>query len=437
MKMLFSPRKWLTVLKLSMVLVFLLAACGPSTDALPTAIDLNAISTSDVVTREAQTAVAVAATATRDAVATGNAPATLPPTWTPESVVTDVPQQVVATQPSPDKPTTTGTIFYEFNGDSIAMLAADGSTDELLLVGGKPADLMLSPDDQWLAYTREISENVREVFAMSLFTENVPPEQQYKSVQVSCLGFARTLLPTWSADSRHLAFAASQTVDDPLGIYTADLLGSNQCPVGNHQRGIAQTPFKDITGMTWNINNTQIYFASAAIYGVDAANGTLYPPLTQFTGYGPDSSPVYRPNSTFLYYLKTERDNQTTFVGGTLAQVDTSQFTTFPLQEIRSTVLLAQVIHFSRDGRFLIASGAQSALVQNMEVGSAAIIVDETKFPPQAIFSPDAENAAYIDVGEGPNLVAQIWVVNRRGTNPHQLTTHKEGTISNLTWAAG
>ncbi len=421
-----------SALRTILLLALLLAACSPAAEVLPTAIDLNAISTNDAATQLAQTAVAINATATREAQATLNAPATLPPTWTPASQATEPPAQA-----SPVPPTVsaaTGTIYYLFNGDSIAMFSADGSHEELILTGGAPADLVLSPDEQWLAFTRQLSETVREVFVMSLKIEGVPPDQQYKPLQVSCLGYAVAVLPVWSADSRILAFAASQTAEGTLGIYTLDVSG--QCPVGNNQRGLVQTPFKSITGMTWNIDNRQIYFASDAIYGVDAATGILYPPLTQSNSYGPDLYPVYRPDSTSLYYLKPDRDKLTAVTGGALSQVDTSQFTAFPLQELRGTMLLAQQFHFSRDGRLLVAAGTQDALVQNMDIGSAVTIVKNAKFPPQAIFSPDADSVAYVDAGAGPNLVQQIWVVNRRGTDRQQVTNHIEGTISNMNWAA-
>ncbi len=423
----------LSIQYLALSTIFLLVACSPAaSEALPTAIDLNVISTNDASTRSAQTAVAANATATRDAQATLNAPATLPPTWTPAPQATNPPAQA-----SPIPPTVvagTGTLYYIFNGDSIAMLTLADLHEELILTGGAPADLTLSPDQQWLAFTRQVSETVREVYVMSLKTEGLPVDQQLKAQQVSCLGFANVVLPVWTADSRILAFAASQVANDPLGIYSVDVSG--QCPVGNHQRGLVQTQFKNLTGMTWNINNTQIYFASTEIYGVDAATGILYPPLTQPTGYGPDSYPVYRPDSTSLFYLKTDRDPETTVVGGMLSRADTSQFTTFPLQELRGTKLFAQQFHFSHDGRFLVASGVQDAFVQNMDTGSAAPIVQNAKFPPQAVLSPDAEAVAYVDAGAGPNLIQQIWVVNRRGTDRKQVTTHIEGTIANMNWTA-
>ncbi|MEP6989206.1 MAG: hypothetical protein ABI970_26635, partial [Chloroflexota bacterium] len=340
-------------------------------------------------------------------------------------------------QPNPVSPTTvaaTGTIYYIFNGDSIAMLNADGSHEELILAGSAPADLVLSPDGQWLAFTQKVSDTVREVFVMSLKTDGVPADQQYQPRQVSCLGFANVVYPAWAADGHSLAFAASQALNGVLGIYTADPAG--QCPVGNHQRGLVQTQFKFITGMAWDINNKYVYFTSTTVYAVDTANGTLYPPLTQTTGYGPDFDPVYRPNSTTLFYLKTGRDDQSATNGGSLSQVDTTAFATFPLQELRGTLLLALEFHFSGDGLLLVASGTQDAFVQNMNVGSAVVVVQDAKFAPQAILSPDAETVAYVDAGVGPKVVQQVWIVNRRGTNRQQLTSHKEGTISDMNWAA-
>src|SRR4051812_16308119 len=91
MKRVLSMRKWTSVFRFSprysalgtVFLLLLLAACGPaSSEALPTAVDLNAFSTNDAATQQAQAVVSANATATRIADATLNAPSTLPPTWT-------------------------------------------------------------------------------------------------------------------------------------------------------------------------------------------------------------------------------------------------------------------------------------------------------------------------------------------------------------------
>ncbi len=451
-----------------LVAAFLLAACGPSAEVLPTAIDLNAISTNDAATQQAQSAVAANATATRVALSTLNAPPTLPPTWTPAPLPTEP-----SAQSSPVPPTVaaaTGTLYYIFNGDSIAMLNADGSHEELILAGNAPADLVLSPDDQWLAFTQRVSDTVREVFVMSLKTENIPADQQYKPLQVSCLGFANAVRPAWSADNRILAFAASQAADGALGIYTAD--ASGQCPVGNHQRGLVQTQFKTITGLTWNPNNRQIYFTSGAVYAVDAATGTLYPPLTQATGYGPDSYPVYRPDTSTLYYLKTEHDEQSTLIGDwvarraqdhgipTIALVDALPLIKnstvaqcsvcpqdFPSSAVPSCLdfaesLLALTNCLQRTKYVCHGSARELTIVRAPRRTGKSSPRWKSCRPTheigrEAVFSPDAEMVAYVDAGAGPNLIQQVWIVNRRGTGRQQLTTHKEGTITNLNWAAG
>ena len=434
-------------LVLCSALLLLLAACGPSSDVLPTAIDLNTIATNDAATRAAgeanaaatsasQTEVAALTTATSIALSTLNAPTGLPPTWTPSPIPPVPTQSVLPTQPLITAPPVEGTIYYGFNGDSIAMLAADGSSDELILVGGKPADILLSPDEQWLAYTADDGEGVREVYVMSLQTEGIPDDQWYRTLRVSCLGFARVVYPVWSADSRILAFAASETPEGALGIYTVELAGSNQCPVANRQRGLVQTQFTEITGLTWKPDNTQLFLTSGAVYAVDYADGKLYPPLTQPSGYGPDFAPTFRPNTTDLYYLKTQRDDESTLIGGALSFVSSLDLTTLPLFEQRGTIFLAQSMGFSRDGKLVLASGRQDVLLQNMDVGSAVVVVSGAKFAPQAVLSPDAGYIAYIDSGAGENLIQQVWMVDRRGNNRRQLTFHEEGTIASLNWAS-
>ena len=74
--------------------------------------------------------------------------------------------------------------------------------------------------------------------------------------------------------------------------------------------------------------------------------------------------------------------------------------------------------------------------MQSMVSDSAVVVVTGSRFAPQAIISPAADYVAYVDAGVGPNLMQQIWVVDRRGDNPRQLTTHEEGTIAYLNWAS-
>lgn len=408
-------------------ILLLLAACDGQAEALPTQMSLDAIATDNAATAVVEAAIVAAATATSDALVALSQPTDLPPTWTVAAPSTQPPTQVIVSSATP-VPSDSGTIFFIFNGDSIAALAADGTAEELILVGGTPSELTLSPDGQFLAYTADGANGTREVFITTLDGTVVQA--------ISCLAFARTVLPAWSPDSSTLAFAASQTIDGALGIYTATVAGSRQCPSGNRQRLLVETSVNIMTSLTWGADNTQVFFTSGSVYGVDASTGTLYPPLTLPYGFGPDFGAVYRPGSSDVYYLKTEQDDRTLVKGGILGQLDpTSIGDTFPLPELPSTRLFANRIRFSRDGRFLLASGNSDAAVQDMRLGTASTVVLGSTFAPQAVFSPDGELVAYVNDGAGTDVVPQIWLVGRNGKNPRQLTTHTEGTISDLNWA--
>src|SRR5690349_1615063 len=101
------------------VLVLVLGACQPAqpTLVLPTQIDINVISTA---TAEAA--------ATRAEVVASLIPPTLPPTWTPEAIV---PPTATTPPPAQEVPVlnAVGAIYYIYNGDSIARVPADGSSE--------------------------------------------------------------------------------------------------------------------------------------------------------------------------------------------------------------------------------------------------------------------------------------------------------------------
>jgi Tol biopolymer transport system component len=337
--------------------------------------------------------------------------------------VTDIP-----TITPDNRITGTGHIFYIFNGDSIVRLSADDATEELILVGGAPADLTLSPDGTLLAYTAGGSGSAREVFVMNLDGTYIQ--------QVSCLGFAHVLDPTWSPDGKSFIFAAAPLPNEPLGIYMADFAGSGDCPTGNNQRQIAQLAQTIITSFTWNPEGTLAFFSSDVIYGLDAALGEMFPPLTQATGYGPDFSAAHSPRTSQLMYLKTEWDDTTSTKNGTLFQINIAQIETPPLQEFRGAPLKARGIRWSNDGFFLLVAGERDVWVQDQRSNNSLQVVTGANFYPQPVFSPDAEQLAYVDGAPGAITIQQIFVVNRDGEDPSQITFHQEGTISDLNWSA-
>lgn len=409
--------KWLTLIRLLVLSILMIAAaCQPQTDVLPTVMDTSGTTTADTATLNAQ-AVQVST----------NQPPTLPPTWTasppPTLVVTDIPS------PTPDtRIRGTGHIFYIFNRDSIVRLSADDTTEELILVGGAPADLSLSPDGTLLAYTAQGNGSAREVFVINL-------DGTY-SQQVSCLGFAHMLHPTWSPDGKSFIFAASALPDKPLGIYVVDFAGSGDCPSDNNQRQIAQLQQNTLSNFTWNVDGTLAFFSSDTIYAINAALGEMFPPLTQATGYGPDFSPTHNPRSPQLTYLKTEYDEATATLSGTVYKINSDQIGVRQQQELRGAPLKARMLRWSNDGLFLAVTGERDVWVQEQQSNTSIQVVTEGNFYPQPVFSPDAEQLAYVDGAPGALTIQQIFVVNRDGENPSQITFHQEGTISDLNWSA-
>jgi Tol biopolymer transport system component len=179
-----------------------------------------------------------------------------------------------------------------------------------------------------------------------------------------------------------------------------------------------------------------LFFATDAVYGIEVISATLYPPLTQPTGFGPDFSLAFQPGGQALFYLKTERDDKTGTFGGILAQVNTADLSSLPLSEFRTTLLYAAAIRWSRDGRYLLSATTQDVLMQDMKAGTANSIVLGSQYAPQPAFSPDGAMIAYVDAGEGPESIPQVYLVRRDGTDRRQITFHRGGTISDLVWAA-
>jgi Tol biopolymer transport system component len=382
--------------------------------------------TAEVATGTAKAVAAANATVTAVALASERAPTDLPATWTPSPVATQQPEALVF--PTAVSSAAAGTVFFIFNHESVAALSVNNGSENLIVIGGTPADLALSPDGQYLAYVAQSGEGQREVFISRLNGTNVQ--------QVSCLRFARVADPTWSPDSQTIAFTASTTQDDAAGIYTAGVQNTAQCPFGNQQRLLVQTGANLVDSLSWSSDGSKLFFATDAIYAIDVTPVRLYAALTAPTGFGPDFSPAFQPGSNALFYLKTERDDKTGKSGGILSQVNTADLGSLPLSELRTTLLYAVNIRWSRDGRYLLSATTEDVLVQDMKAGTANSIVLKSKFPPQPIFSPDAAMIAYVDAGEGPDNIPQIYLVGRNGNNRRQITFHRGGTVSDLNWAA-
>lgn len=420
-------RRW--ILLCWILLLGALAACQPQAPELPTLVSLDAVSTDTAATAQMLGATETVVSVTQTAVATLNRPTALPPTWTVAPPPTQPPTAAVSERPTDVPLAVPGTIFYVFNGDSIAALKADMSDERLIHVGDAPAELTLSPDGKFLAFTAQGSGSAREVFITSL-------DGSYNQ-QVSCLGFARVTAPAWSPDSLTLAFAGSQTPDGPLGIYAAGVIGSGQCPEGNNQRLLGQTDQVQMSDMTWNNDGSQLFITAGDLFAYDVAKNLFLPPQVNATGYGPNYSVAYRPNSNALFFLKTVYDRNLGKNGGVVFQTDTTRLGDEPLQPQRGISLGAEQIRWSTDGKLLLVTTSQDIYVQRIDINSASQVLKGGNFFPQPVFSPDGEWIAYVDGGADVITVPQIYLVDRKGENRKQISFHKEGTITDLNWYAG
>ncbi|MBZ0294016.1 MAG: hypothetical protein K8L99_15745, partial [Anaerolineae bacterium] len=375
---------------------------GSQQSPLPTQVDLAAVEVTDAP-----------ATAT---------PRVLPPTWTPSPPPTLVPTEPTATAtPTPVNFRETGTLYYIFNGDSIVELAADGSFEDLLPIPqlGQPiSDLALSPDDNLLAYVAPGNGSAREIYLTDRAVSQVR--------QLSQLGFARVFGLVWRPDSGTLAFLAAQAPELPQEIYLTGVDGSGQ-------RRPIQRPSAQLQDLAWGPDGLRLYFSDDVIYALEPATGLLSPPLTSPTGFGPDHALVHDPGAPRLYYLKTSRNFDTGVISGVLSSIDTTRIDITP-RELRANNVFYTELAFSRDGGYLLLVGDHGITVQEQAFKSSTRVVDGLQVEPQAVFSPDASQVAYVDLdAQG---IAQVFVVSRQGGSPTQITFHSEGSIDDLVWAA-
>ncbi|MBC7872035.1 MAG: hypothetical protein H7Y09_14410 [Chitinophagaceae bacterium] len=403
-----------------LVIAVFAAACGgrDDTPALPTRVDLGAISASGTETAQP--------TSTNTRIGP-----TLPPSWTPApqvSAATATPNVVLASATATAIPAS-GTIYYLYNGDSIAAVDVASTESRLIAtfgVGVPITGLTLSPDQRLLAYVAPGNGSAREVFVSSL-------DGTYQQ-QISCLGFADVRAPAWSADSASLAFIGGQAPNSPLNIYVANFAGSGTCPSGNNQRLVASVDSTFLSEVVWDPNGTRLFFSNNELYAVDLANGSISPALTQTRGFGSDFDLSFNPMNNQLTYLRAERNLTTGAEGGLAFQLDvTSTAQLAPAQTLPAT--LASHVEWSRDGRYFLASEADSVYIFDAQEQNVQTLLSGLVVPPNAIFSPDAALIAYLAVDPVNPSLQQIFVLDRAAETMRQITFITEGAISTLQWA--
>lgn len=413
----------------------LLTACQGEASVLPTVANPTAIAEQ---TRSAQATIEAGPTLTLDALATAEAAEanatpttsrrpTLPPTFTPTA--SPAPTLDPAT-PTPENFNPAGTLFYIYNGDSIAAASGDGSFNDIIVtfgVGQAITDLALSPDEQLLAYVAPGSGSAREVFI-----SNRDGTYQQK---ISCLGLSQLYNPTWSPDGATLVFYGERTPDGPRTVYLADVAGSNNCPAANNQRPLAQTDSDSVTGLAWTRGGSSVFYSQPAIYRLDLTED-IAPILYATGGLGAPTELEISPVDQRMIYLKPALNRVNNRVAGDLVVIQ--NYLDEPPPQLYGTFAFpigARTLAWSRDARFILATTRDSVLLVEGIAYTDQVLVDDLPRPPSAAFSPDAREVAYTDLDA--NGVPQIFILGRTGGQVRQLTRNPEGSIDALIWAEG
>lgn len=408
------------------IMIFALIGCQQNKEnpPLPTAIDLSIQATNDASLT--QTAMENLPTATLR-----SGLPTLPPTYTPTSQPTPTREEPTITPtPTPSGYSVSGFIYYIFNSNSIMKLAADGSSETPIFtipVGQTISDLVLSPDQSLLAYVAPGNGSAKEVYVINL-------DGSYRQ-QVSCLGLGMVSSPAWSPDSARIAFYAAQSPGMPPAVYSAGWEGSGNCPVDNNQRQITTTQSPVTGGLAYGFDGSFLFLADIEIYALDIQSETLSPALTSNLGFGPDSSFHINPaDGTQLGYVRANSNSTQQMQLGELVVINISQRNGLA-QVVREFNASIYDFQWSSDGEQVVTSGANNVTLINPVTLNSLEIATETIKQPDAIFSPDDSQVAYIDSNSALPTIPQIFVANSDGTgDPVQITNYVDGSISDLNW---
>jgi dipeptidyl aminopeptidase/acylaminoacyl peptidase len=436
------------IITVQIIVGLLLVACGQSQErpqAVPTRIDLEAKATLEARIAQA-TLMAGTLQPTREAgeaVPDSSLPAvtlgpptetpvgpTLPPTYTPTISPTFTPSKTpVLPTDLPTGYNPAGTLYYIFKDDSIAALAGDGANEELIALGGPYSDLIASADGKLLAYVAPGSGSAREVY---ITLRDNPTYIQ----PISCLGMAHIEQLAWHPNGETIAFVAAPAENAAKDIYITGIFGANTCPAGNNQRVFVPLVSEFAGDPLWSPDGTKFFFTSNAIFGRDTTVDAPPVPLSIPSGFGPDYALAHSPVDTTLAYLRLTRDFESGIYGSKLFYIDTKTISETPLEQ-GGAEFGARQLRWNMAGTELLISGEDSFYLFNMVFATSTRLISGTTFPPQAVFSPDGKTIAYINGSEENSTVPQIFLIDRLGGTPTQLTNHPDGTISDLLWLEG
>jgi hypothetical protein len=401
---------------LLMMMLAGVSACQPQAEqALPTAISLELVGTQN------------AQSATENAPPPTATSRSLPPTFTPTAEQPPTLEPTNPPTPTPPGFSGSGTIYYIYNGDSIAAVNADGTNNNIIItfgVGIPITDLTLSNNGELLAYVAPGSGSAREVYISSR-------DGSYTQA-VSCLGMSDVKYVSWMADNEHLLFFAATTAGVPGDIYMVSYVGANTCPTGNAQQIVIPFQSNDIRGITSNRQGTIIYYTGGgdALYAWELATGNRRQ-VTYASGFGKDTSPVASPTDDRLVYLRFMRNPDGLTGNEVVTLVSTNRL---PRETLNPSGAFIQALTaaWSADGTAVVITTASKVYLFDFSDGSIAPLFEQILVAPDAAARPDAREIAYTNINA--TGVEQIFVYNREEQTSRQLTDNPEGTISNLVW---
>lgn len=347
---------------------------------------------------------------------------TLPPSWTPSPVVP-------SNTPTPTQPTAipdVGTLYYLYNNDSIAMVAGSAAeAQQVIYLGTALTDLVGSPDGQYLAFVGPASGSAREVFIINRDGTYVQ--------QVSCLGYAGVFEPRWSPDSQYIAFIASQTPDGPRDIYVAGILGAGGCPTDNDQHPVTVLASQQIRDLDWGADSTRLFFTNAHIFTVEVLAGgaaQVAEPvqITSSNSFGPDYLVRYDAEERRLLFIRPSRVQ---FIGGDLMELDVNRISDVDEPLTAGGLFTQYFVVYPED---LLVQSEGILYLQNRGTGSSIRLLDNAVvgLEPSPVRSPNREYVAFF--ASDLQGVPQVFRLTRTGENPTQLTSHPDGTVSDLVW---
>jgi hypothetical protein len=418
--------KYWTVLIVTMAI---LVGCQADNAPLPTLVDLNA--TNEALAID-QTAVAVAQTETALAPTATSAIPTFPPTftYTPDVLPTDLPPTPDPnSSPTPEGFSKDGTIYYNYNGDSIARVLPDGSLNEIVVTFGidQPiTDLTASPDGRLLAFVAQSAGSAREVWVSNR-------DGSYLQ-QVSCLGFGEVRKPTFAPDSNRIAFFAAPLATTEMLLYVADFAGSNDCPNGNNQQQLFPMSTTTTGDIAWNSSGDMIYYNAGGTYVYDFTTQASYI-ITENAGFGSDTGLSYNVETDQVIYLRTQRNLTTGETGGAIVVIDDAD-------DFRSEYVIQPIdvyalsLKWNADNDSMLFTTRNNIVFVDSRTGNQ-IPLQSGLSEPLAVFSPNARNYVYTKLDPESNI-RQLHIANRLNQrDKRQITFNPEGTIQSILWLEG